>query len=181
MLTFGECYLIIEQGSLPKAFANFTIQRRWCVLMKVDIALLPKDVTGVDLSDTVCIVLDIFRATTSIVTCLANGCAAMIPVLSTEDASKAASKIQSVLFAGERQSIKIEGYDFGNSPFEFSEGKVKDQKIVMTTTNGTIAIKATQGAYRTLIGSLLPRSRLNSPLSPLFHLTRWTTTSTKTT
>jgi len=123
--------------------------------MKIDVALLPTEVKGADLSDTVCIVLDIFRATTSIVTSLANGCAAMIPVLSTEEASMAASHMGPVLFAGERQSIKIEGYDFGNSPFEFSCDKVQDQKIIITTTNGTIAIKATQGAYRTLIGSFL--------------------------
>ncbi|WP_378953658.1 2-phosphosulfolactate phosphatase [Pelosinus sp. sgz500959] len=123
--------------------------------MKIDVAVLPSSVNGVDLSNTVCIVLDIFRATTSIVTSLANGCAAMIPVLSTEDASTMASQMGAVLFAGERQSIKIDGYHFGNSPFEFSEDKVKDQKIVMTTTNGTIAIKATDGAYRTLIGSFL--------------------------
>jgi len=123
--------------------------------MNIDVALLPKGVNEVDLSDTVCIVLDIFRATTSIVTCLANGCSAMIPVLSTEDASRVASQVSPVLFAGERQSIKIDGYDFGNSPWEFSEDKVKGQQIVMTTTNGTIAIKATEGAYRTLIGSFL--------------------------
>lgn len=131
------------------------ILRRWNYLMKIDIALLPRDVTGVDLSDTVCIVLDIFRATTSIVTSIANGCKTMVPVLSVEDALVLADKIGPVLFAGERQSIKIEGFDFGNSPFEFSADKVKDKTIVMTTTNGTIAIKATEGAHRTLIGSFL--------------------------
>lgn len=123
--------------------------------MKIDVALLPKTVHEMDLSDTVCIVLDIFRATTSIVTSLSNGCAAMVPVLSTEDASVAASQIDHALFAGERQSIRIEGYDFGNSPFEFSKDKVKDRTIVMTTSNGTIAIKATEGSYRTFIGSFL--------------------------
>lgn len=123
--------------------------------MKIDIALLPKDIGEATLSDTVCIVLDIFRATTSIVTSIANGCQEMIPVLSIEDASRVASQMGSVLFAGERQSIKIDGYHFGNSPYEFSQEKVKGQSIVMTTTNGTIAIKATEGAYRTLIGSFL--------------------------
>lgn len=123
--------------------------------MKIDIALLPNSVNKLDLSDTVCIVLDIFRATTSIVTSFSNGCAAMVPVLSTEDAAIAGSTLGDVLFAGERQSIKIEGYDFGNSPFEFSEEKVKGKTIVMTTSNGTIAIKATEGAYRTFIGSFL--------------------------
>jgi len=123
--------------------------------MKIDIALLPRDVTMGDLSDKVCIVLDIFRATTSIVTSVANGCKTMVPVLSVEDALALAGQIGPVLFAGERQSIKIEGFDFGNSPFEFSTDKVKDKTIIMTTTNGTIAIKATEGAHHTLIGSFL--------------------------
>ena len=109
--------------------------------MKIDIALLPKSVNELDLSDTVCIVLDIFRATTSIVTSLSNGCTAMVPVLSTEEASSVANRLNDVLFAGERQSIKIDGYDFGNSPFEFSKEKVKDKTIVMTTSNGTLLLK----------------------------------------
>ncbi len=123
--------------------------------MKIDIILLPKETTAMDLSDTVCIVLDIFRATTSIVTGLANGCKAIAPALSIEDARTLASQMGPVLLAGERQSIKIEGYDLGNSPFEFCQDTVKDRSIVMTTTNGTIAIKATEGAYRTLIGSFV--------------------------
>jgi len=123
--------------------------------MKIDIAFLPKDASGINLSSTVCIVLDIFRATTSIVTSIANGCKAMIPAVSIEDAQALAGQRNSALFAGERQSIKIDGYDFGNSPFDFSQEKVKDQHIIITTTNGTIAIKAATGAYRTLIGSFL--------------------------
>ena len=123
--------------------------------MKIDVAFLPEEIKKADLSATVCIVLDIFRATTSIVTAVANGCKAVIPVLTTADAYKVAVPMKSVLFAGERQSIRIEGFDFGNSPFEFSRDKVKDQTIAMTTTNGTIAIKATEQAYCTLIGSFI--------------------------
>lgn len=124
-------------------------------VVKLDIAYLPEDIKGRNLSDTVCIVLDIFRATTSIVTAISNGCRTIIPVLSIEEARHLAGQIGPALFAGERQSIKIDGFDFGNSPFEFSQEKVKDQTIIMTTTNGTTAIKATQGAKCTLIGSFL--------------------------
>ncbi|MBP2627842.1 MAG: 2-phosphosulfolactate phosphatase [Firmicutes bacterium] len=123
--------------------------------MRIDIAFLPKDVSKLELSNTVCIVLDIFRATTSIVTSIANGCKSIIPVLSIEDAHTLADQIGPILFAGERQSIKIEGFDFGNSPLEFSQDKVQDKTIIMTTTNGTAAIKATEGAHRTLIGSFV--------------------------
>ncbi|SFL35799.1 2-phosphosulfolactate phosphatase [Pelosinus propionicus] len=123
--------------------------------MKIDVILLPKETAALDLSHSVCIVLDIFRATSTIVTALANGCKTITPALSTEDAETLASQMGSVLFAGERQSIKIDGYDFGNSPFEFSKEKVAGKAIVMTTTNGTIAIKAAEKAYRTFIGSFI--------------------------
>lgn len=123
--------------------------------MNIDVALLPAELAGRDLKNTVCIVLDIFRATSSITTSIANGCRAMLPALSVEDAERISAASGAKLFAGERKSIRIDGYHFGNSPREFSADKVKDQLIVMTTTNGTVAIQATDGAYRTLIGSFL--------------------------
>ncbi len=129
--------------------------RKVKIIMKINVAFLPTDVNELDLSDTICIVLDIFRATTSIVTAMANGCKSIIPVLNIEAAYRLANQMEKVLLAGERQSIKIAGFDFGNSPFEFSMEKVKEQTIIMTTTNGTIAIKSTEGAYLTLIGSFI--------------------------
>ncbi|MPM94025.1 putative 2-phosphosulfolactate phosphatase [bioreactor metagenome] len=123
--------------------------------MKIDVAFLPKDIEGMNLSDTVCIVLDIFRATSSMTTALDNQCKCIMPVLSVDEAHAIADKIGPVLFAGERKSIKIEGFNFGNSPYEFSPDKVKNETIIMTTTNGTVAVKATDGAYRTLIGAFV--------------------------
>lgn len=123
--------------------------------MKIDVALLPHETEKMDLSNTVCIVLDIFRATTSIVTSMSNGCEMMMPVLSFEEAQERAQEVGPVLFAGERKSLRIEGCQLGNSPFEFSQDTVQGKKIIMTTSNGTVAIKSTEGAYRTLIGSFL--------------------------
>lgn len=123
--------------------------------MKLDVKFLPKESSERDISNTVCIVLDIFRATTSIITAVSNGCTTVVPVLSVDDAYSLANQMDAPLFAGERQSIKIEGFHFGNSPFEFSREKVQNQTIVMTTTNGTIAIKSTESAYLTLLGSFI--------------------------
>ncbi|MDU2063470.1 MAG: 2-phosphosulfolactate phosphatase [Sporomusaceae bacterium] len=124
--------------------------------MKVDVAFLPSELQGRDLSDTVCIVLDVFRATSSIVTAFEQGCQRIIPVALLEEAYETAAAITpSPLLAGERKSIKIEGFDLGNSPFEFSADKVAGKTIVMTTTNGTVAIKAAERAYEILIGSFL--------------------------
>ena len=123
--------------------------------MKLDVAFLPKEIVKSDLANTVCIVLDIFRATTCIVTSMANGCRTMIPVLSIAEAKQVADQIGPALLAGERQSIKLEGCHLGNSPYDFCEDQVKNESIVMTTSNGTVAIKGTEGAYRTFIGSFL--------------------------
>jgi 2-phosphosulfolactate phosphatase len=126
--------------------------------MQLDVRLLPGDGRETDLSDTVCIVMDVFRATTSIITAIANGCATLIPVMSVDEAYRTAEQIEGPLFAGERQSIKITGFDFGNSPFEFSAEQVQGKTIIMTTTNGTIAIKSTENAYLTLLGSFINAS-----------------------
>ncbi len=123
--------------------------------MKIDVAFLPREMIDYELSNTVCIVLDIFRATTSIVTAFSNGCKAVIPVLSLEEARQMSSRTGPALFAGERKSIKLQGCDLGNSPFEFSRANVEQKTIIMTTSNGTAAIKAAETAYSTLIGSFI--------------------------
>lgn len=123
--------------------------------MNLDVAFRPLEVRALDLADTVCIVLDIFRATTCMTTALHNGCAAIVPVLSMEEARETARLLGPVIFAGERQSLRIEGCELGNSPFDFSPETVRGRTVVTTTTNGTVAIKAAAGAYRTLIGSFL--------------------------
>jgi len=123
--------------------------------MKIDVVFLPAEARGIDLSDVTCVVLDIFRATSSIATAMANGCQAIIPVVSVEQAKQLAGKKTAFLLAGERQSQKIDGFDFGNSPFDFSRDKVQDRQIIMTTTNGTTAIQATATAFCTLIGSFI--------------------------
>lgn len=123
--------------------------------MNIDVVFLPAEASGIDLSDVTCVVLDIFRATSSIVTAMANGCQAIMPVVSVEQAKQLAGEKTEFLLAGERQSQKIDGFDFGNSPFDFSRDKVQDRQIIMTTTNGTAAIQATATAFRTLIGSFI--------------------------
>lgn len=123
--------------------------------IKINVSFLPSEIGSTDLANTVCIVLDIFRATSSIVTAVANGCEAIFPVLSVEEAHNLAQQKGQCLLAGERQSIKIDGFDLGNSPYDFSRDVVIGRQIVMTTTNGTAAIRATEGACRTLIGSFL--------------------------
>ena len=127
--------------------------------MKLDVCFRPAEVQGMNLRETLCIVLDIFRATTCMTTGMKNGCKAIVPVLSLEDARQAAQEQdEPVLLAGERQSLRLEGCELGNSPFDYAAEVVGGRVVVATTSNGTVAIKATDGAYRTLIGSFLNAS-----------------------
>ncbi len=106
-----------------------------------------------DLSKKNIVVTDIFRATSCIVSGLATGVNHIIPVDSVE-ACRELGK-QGYLTAGERKGIKIEDFDFGNSPFQYMSEQASGNKIAMTTTNGTRAIEASRSAKKVLIGAFL--------------------------
>src|SRR6185295_6101542 len=115
-----------------------------------------------DLGRTACVVLDVLRATTSMMAALANGAEAIIPVLEISEALALRQQRPEVLLAGERDGLRIRAtqtggmdFDFGNSPREFLPEKVRGRTIVMTTTNGTRALRACAHAETVLIGSFL--------------------------
>ncbi|RNC29491.1 MAG: putative 2-phosphosulfolactate phosphatase [Candidatus Dichloromethanomonas elyunquensis] len=107
------------------------------------------------LSDRIAVVIDVFRATSTMVTALANGCQAIIPVLSTEEAIERRISEPGSLLGGERKALRIEGFDLGNSPFDYTPEKVGGKKVIMTTTNGTRAIQAVADACKVYIASFL--------------------------
>ncbi len=115
-----------------------------------------------DLRETVCVVFDVLRATSSIVTALANGAAGVMPVSEISEALVERKRHAGILLAGERNGVRIRGaltggvdFDFGNSPREFTAEKVCGKTIVMTTTNGTRALRSCAGAKMILAGSFL--------------------------
>jgi 2-phosphosulfolactate phosphatase len=93
-------------------------------------------------------VIDILRATTTMCAALHHGARAIIPVASTEEALRLAQTIGSadVLLAGEKDCVRIPGFQLGNSPLEMTEAAVRGKTLVVTTTNGTKALLASQGA-----------------------------------
>jgi len=107
------------------------------------------------LTDKIAVVIDVFRATSTMVTALANGCQALIPVLTTEEAIERRINEPGSLLGGERKALRIEGFDLGNSPFDYTPEKVGGKKIIMTTTNGTRAIQAVAAARRVWVASFL--------------------------
>ncbi len=103
--------------------------------------------------DTIVVVVDVLRATSAICTAFEHGVEKMIPVAGLDEAIK--YKKAGYLVAAERNAIKQEGFDFGNSPYHYMTKEVQGKTIVISTTNGTQAIEAAKGKATIVIGSFL--------------------------
>jgi 2-phosphosulfolactate phosphatase len=124
--------------------------------MKVDVLLHPaefRDFAASAHPGTVCVVFDVLRATSTMVTALAHGVSALLPVATLEEAFLLRDRTPGALLGGERHGDRVEGFDLGNSPSEYCQRQ--GATIVMTTTNGTGAVQACKGAECVLIGALL--------------------------
>lgn len=119
------------------------------VLNPADIALLPQR----DLSASTCVVFDVLRATSSMITGLAHGAAEIHPVTTIEEALALKQRLPDAILGGERHGDRIEGFDVGNSPLEYLN--LAGRSIITTTTNGTVALRACEGAQCVLIGAIL--------------------------
>lgn len=133
--------------------------------MPLEVTFTPAEFAALrqrDLSQTVCVVFDVLRATSSMVTALANGAREIIPVCEIAEAVALRAARPDLLLAGERDGVRIlrqltggVDFDLGNSPREFTRERVGGRSIVITTTNGTRALQACRGARRVLVGSFL--------------------------
>ena len=135
------------------------------MMKTIETCLTPEMLRHHDLANKTVVVIDIFRATSCIVTALANGVASIIPVATIAEAKILQAK--GYLTAAERQGSKVEGFDLDNSPFSYLQPSLKGKTIGLTTSNGTQAIRAAQeaGAYEVLIGSFLNIQALQKHLS----------------
>lgn len=123
--------------------------------MKIDVHFTPLGLSAGDVNGRGVIVIDALRATTTVITALAHGAKAVIPTASSEEAIRVAANLEKngVLLAGERKSLKIEGFDLGNSPRDMVPTAVAGKTIVLSTTNGTPALIAAQGGDPVLLGA----------------------------
>ncbi|MCE5236008.1 MAG: 2-phosphosulfolactate phosphatase [Clostridiaceae bacterium] len=111
------------------------------------------------LSNKTVIVVDVLRATTSIICAIKNGAKQVVPAADAGAAVAIASRLGGgCVLAGERGGFKLNGFTLGNSPFEFSPENVADRSVVFSTTNGTVAIHAVQDAKNVLIGAMINRT-----------------------
>ena len=130
---------------------------------KLEVCLTPALLHLYDIRKSIVVVIDIFRATSSICYGIENGAEAIIPV-ATVDICRS-HKGKECLLAAERDGEVVAGFDFGNSPFSYSTEKVNGKTIVLTTTNGTYAIDQSLAASKIVIGSFLNLTSLTSWLS----------------
>jgi 2-phosphosulfolactate phosphatase len=124
--------------------------------MHVDVALSPAEIDHLperDLRGATCVVLDVLRATSSIVTGLAHGAAGFWPAQTIEEALALRRGLPGALLGGERGGERIDGFDLGNSPLEYRE--LAGREVITTTTNGTLALRACRGAAEVIAGALL--------------------------
>ncbi len=123
-------------------------------LMKtIDVSLSPDLMHLYPVADKTVVVVDILRATSCMTTAFAHGIQGIIPVADLNECL--ALKSEGVHTAGERAGQKVDGFDFGNSPFEYMDPRLAGKKIAFTTTNGTQAIVKSLGARHIIIGSFL--------------------------
>ena len=103
--------------------------------------------------ESIVVVIDVFRATSAICVAFHHGAEKLIPVATVEEAME--YKQQGMLAGAERNAVKLDGFDFGNSPYDYMGDHVRGKTIALTTTNGTQAIEAARDAYKVVIGSFL--------------------------
>jgi 2-phosphosulfolactate phosphatase len=130
--------------------------------MKLDVVFTPSGITPSEVQGRTVFVIDILRATTAMCAALYHGAKAIIPVAATEEALRLAQTIGStdVLLAGEQNCVRIPGFQLGNSPLEMTEPVVRNKTIIVTTSNGTKALLACQGA-----GAVYPACAANLTLA----------------
>ncbi len=128
--------------------------------LTIETCLTPALLPLYNIENSIAVIIDIFRATSSICYGIENGAEAIIPVAQVEECAAYREKGLDYLLAAERNGEVVAGFDFGNSPFSYTAEKVAGKTIVLTTTNGTHALHLSRAARKIVIGSFLNLSAL---------------------
>jgi len=134
--------------------------------VRVDVLYGAQQLGPQDVQGRVVAVIDVLRASTTIAVALANGARTVIPLESPEDVVTRAKQFEraGVLLAGERRMLKMDGFDLGNSPGEHTREIVEGKTVLLTTTNGTHAFLAIQGARDVVVASYVNMSAVSAML-----------------
>jgi 2-phosphosulfolactate phosphatase len=126
--------------------------------MRLEVLLLPCELPVRPRPEPSAVVIDVLRATTSIVVAFASGCRSILPVASAAEAWQARAADPAVVLAGEAGGLRLEGFDLGNSPREFTREAVGGRDVVLTTSNGTRAMRAVAPGRSVAIGAFRNRA-----------------------
>jgi 2-phosphosulfolactate phosphatase len=141
-------------------------------MKQIDVIASAKYVDKNKIMGSTPVVIDVLRATSVMVTAFEYGVKEIIPVMSSEEAFQIKSSSKSeVILGGERSAEIIPGFDYDNSPSSYMNSNVKGKTLVMTTTNGTSAIKAAEHAGDVLIASFLNAGEVISRLKDFDRIT----------
>lgn len=126
------------------------------LLKRLRVLMTRQEIVPERLAGATAVVLDVFMATTTLLTILDNGARDVFPVESLEEADEVRARLDaaSVLRGGEQDAARIDGYDHGPFPEEYAPDVVADKDVIFVTTNGTRAIADAAGADRILLGNL---------------------------
>lgn len=122
-------------------------------MRKIEVCLSPELIHQFELEGKLVVVADIFRATSCMVAGIGSGVQSIYPTEKVEECFELGR--QGMITAGERGGQKVDGFEIGNSPFEYMQDKYKGARIAVTTTNGTQAIHRSIGAEEILIGAFI--------------------------
>ncbi|MFN6943655.1 MAG: 2-phosphosulfolactate phosphatase [Cytophagaceae bacterium] len=122
-------------------------------MRNIDVCLTPELLHLYEVEGKVVVVVDILRATSCMTTAIAHGVEKIIPVATLEECER--YKCKGYLTAAERDGMKADGFDLGNSPFSYMENSIAGKTLVVTTTNGTLAITKSEKAAQIIAGSFL--------------------------
>lgn len=123
--------------------------------MNIDLCFTVQELNPPLVNDKTVIILDIFRTSSTIITALSHGANNILPASSPEDALQLKQLYPDSLLGGESSGLKLDNFDLGNSPLEYTPNTVKNRTIILSTSNGTVAIHRAKGAAAIYIGSFL--------------------------
>ncbi len=119
----------------------------------IDVCFSPALFNLYDSSESIVVVIDVLRATSSICVAFKFGVKSIVPVATLEESL--AYRERGFLVGAERKGEMVDGFDLGNSPFSYMDDKIRDRDIALTTTNGTQAIQIARNSFQIVIGSFL--------------------------
>ncbi len=138
-------------------------------MIPIHVAMLPAFAEQVDLSGQAAVMIDVLRASTTVLHALAGGATAVIPCSTVEQAREIAATIPSEnrLLGGERHCQRIEGFDLDNSPLKYLPEVVAGKQVIFTSTNGTYTLERCRAASRIFTGAFVNLSAVTQTLIEL--------------